>query len=228
VIEQLSVKYPQTTFHALQSDISKEDSVQSVFRKINKIGSLDILVANAAYLPNMAPLATSETADWWLAFQINTLGTYLLAKAFVNQSPKPPKTPVFIGINSGASHAGPILGPMSGYAASKLAAASVIEYLQSEHPEMKAFNVQPGVVKSDMHKKAGQESLQASDSPELVAHMAVWLAGPDSDFLKGRFIWANWDVEELVRGKDKITADPALFRLTWEGWNSGFAAFKAE
>jgi hypothetical protein len=25
----------------------------------------------------------------------------------------------------------------------------------------------------------------------------VWLASPEARFLKGKFIWANWDVDEL-------------------------------
>jgi NAD(P)-dependent dehydrogenase (short-subunit alcohol dehydrogenase family) len=210
----------------LKSDVSKEDNVKSLFGEINRIGTLDILVANAGYLPTASPLANTETADWWLGFEINVLGTYLLAKSFVNQSPNPTGTPIFIGINSAASHFGPAVGPMSGYGASKLAAASVIEYLQAENPKLKAFNVHPGIVDSDMNTKAAQAHLQPTDSPELVAHLAVWLAGPDSDFLKGRYLWANWDIEELVNAKDKITANPALFHLTLDGWSNNFAALR--
>jgi NAD(P)-dependent dehydrogenase (short-subunit alcohol dehydrogenase family) len=197
-----------------------------LFREINKIGALDILVANAGYLHTPSPLVTTDTADWWLGFEINVLGTYLLAKSFVNQSPNPTGTPVFIGINTAASHVGPIAGPMSGYGASKLASASLIEYLQAENPKLKAFNVHPGIIKSDMNEKAAQDHLQPTDSPELVAHFAVWLAGPESEFLKGRYLWANWDVEELVKAKDKITATPELFHLTLEGWSNNFAALK--
>jgi hypothetical protein len=148
------------------------------------------------------------------------LGTYLLTKAFLNQSPAPTGTPVLIAISSAASHAGPWPGPMSGYGASKLAAASAIEYLQAENPKLKAFNVHPGIVGSDINDKAAQPHLPPRDSPELVAHTAVWLAGPDSDFLKGHYLWANWDVEELIKAKDKIAAAPELFHLTLEGWSN--------
>ena len=26
----------------------------------------------------------------------------------------------------------------------------------------------------------------------------VWLSSPEAVFLRGKFVWANWDVEELV------------------------------
>ena|ERR1700761_3102503 len=84
----------------------------------------------------------------------------------------------------------------------------------------------PSIVESDMNTKATQAYLQRTDSPELVAHLAVWLAGPDSDFLKGRYLWANWDLEELMNAKDKITANPTLLHLTLDGWSNNFAALK--
>jgi hypothetical protein len=43
--------------------------------------------------------------------------------------------------------------------------------------------------------------------------MFVWLASPEADFLKGKFVWSNWDAEELVARKEEILADK--FLLTW-------------
>lgn len=31
--------------------------------------------------------------------------------------------------------------------------------------------------------------------------------------LECRFIWANWDVEELLQMKEKITGDPAMLKI---------------
>lgn len=33
----------------------------------------------------------------------------------------------------------------------------------------------------------------------LPAHFAVWLASPEADFLHGRFLWAHWDVEQMIQ-----------------------------
>ncbi len=31
----------------------------------------------------------------------------------------------------------------------------------------------------------------------LPAHFNVWIASSEAEFLKGKFVWANWDVDEL-------------------------------
>ncbi|RFU78518.1 hypothetical protein TARUN_3765 [Trichoderma arundinaceum] len=224
--QKLSKAYPGTKFYAIQTDISKESEVKDLFQKINKVSFLDILVANAGYLPTPGELATTETTEWWKGYEINVLGTYLLGKSFLNQSQPARGKPVFVGVNTGAAHLGPAAGPMSGYVSSKLATASVVEFLQAENPNIKAFNVSPGVVHSEMSEKASRPEFPTTDSPELMANFAVWLAGPDSDFLSGRFLWANWDVEELIAAKDKIAANPGHLRLTLGGWWGNFAELK--
>ena len=47
----------------------------------------------------------------------------------------------------------------------------------------------------------------------LPADFAVWLAGPQSDFLHGRYVWAEWDVDELIALKEKVEQDPLFLRL---------------
>lgn len=200
--------------------------MKDLIQKINNVSFLDILVANAGYLPTPGALATTETSEWWKGHEINVLGTYLLGKYFINQSQPLRGKPVFVGVNTGAAHLGPAAGPMSGYVSSKLATASVVEFLQAENPNIKAFNVSPGMVQSEMSAKANMQQFPATDSPELMANFAVWLASSESDFLNGRFLWANWDVEGLIAAKDKIAANPGQLRLTLEGWWSNFAALK--
>lgn len=98
------------------------------------------------------------------------------------------------------------------------------EYLAQENPQLRVFTVHPGVVPTKMVEKVmgSLDQLPAGahlDDPELSANFMVWLASPEADFLKsGRFLWANWDVEELVARKAEIDADPSLFRITIGGW----------
>lgn len=39
---------------------------------------------------------------------------------------------------------------------------------------------------------------------ELPGHFCVWLASAEAKFLKGKFVWANWDVPELLRRAEEI------------------------
>jgi hypothetical protein len=44
----------------------------------------------------------------------------------------------------------------------------------------------------------------------LPGDFAVWLASPEASFLTGRFVWAQWDVDELLTLKERLAANPAL------------------
>ena len=48
---------------------------------------------------------------------------------------------------------------------------------------------------------------------DLPAHFAVWLSSAEADFLKGRFLWSHWDVDELKAKKDIILNDPAQLKV---------------
>ncbi|MCJ1422300.1 hypothetical protein MMC29_000180 [Sticta canariensis] len=50
------------------------------------------------------------------------------------------------------------------------------------------------------------------DSPRLAGGISVYLATSKADFLKGRYIAANWDVTELEERKDEIM-EKNLFKL---------------
>jgi hypothetical protein len=52
----------------------------------------------------------------------------------------------------------------------------------------------------------------------LPGAFCVWLATPEAAFLKGRYLWANWDVEELKSRKAEIVADHTLFTIALGGW----------
>lgn len=42
------------------------------------------------------------------------------------------------------------------------------------------------------------------DTPELVGGFGVWLATEKAEFLNGKYVSVNWDVEELMRRKEEI------------------------
>jgi hypothetical protein len=64
----------------------------------------------------------------------------------------------------------------------------------------------------------------ALDTPELVGGTAVWLATKAAKFLTGRFISANWSVDDLMRRKDEILARTDL-KVVYQG-NFGLEQFR--
>jgi hypothetical protein len=78
-------------------------------------------------------------------------------------------------------------------------------YVAAENPSIVAVALHPGIVDTDMTIDSFKKF--ALDKPELVGAVAVWLAGwndPSRRFLSGRYVSANWDVEELLERKKEI------------------------
>lgn len=45
---------------------------------------------------------------------------------------------------------------------------------------------------------------------DLSSHFFLWLISPEAEFLKGKFVWVNWDVDELMARKEEIAGGDAL------------------
>ena len=67
-----------------------------------------------------------------------------------------------------------------------------------------------------MAQKTGY-GLTKWDTPELPGHTAVWLCSDEAKFLRGKFIWTNWDIEELKAKKEEIEGT-LLLTVNCIGW----------
>jgi hypothetical protein len=55
------------------------------------------------------------------------------------------------------------------------------------------------------------------DDESLPANFCVWAATKRAAFLHGRFVWANWDVDELEAMKPKLEADKGFLKIGLQG-----------
>jgi hypothetical protein len=78
----------------------------------------------------------------------------------------------------------------------------IVEFLTVEHPELRAFSVNPGFVKESDSVPAYKPFAQ--DAVALVAGFMLWLASGKADGLKGSTVSVNWDVDVLERNAEKI------------------------
>ena len=57
---------------------------------------------------------------------------------------------------------------------------------------------------------------------DLAGNFYVRLTSPEALFLKSKFLWVNWDVDELMKMKVKILEEGLLDidmkGLDWNGW----------
>lgn len=167
---EIGAAHSATRISVVTGDVSVEEDVAKMFAQAKKMApaGVDVVIANAGYLPEVMPVSPAATdsdelqkdqatnADWWRAYEVNVKGVYLLARQFLRASGP---GAVFINVAAAGCHLNPPILQFSHYMSAKLAAARVIETLQGENPERRFYNVHPGVVKTDMLTKSGLEAL---------------------------------------------------------------------
>lgn len=131
-----------------------------------------------------------------------------MTQAFLKLLPESAPARIVTLTTAAAYHVFPNL---SSYGLSKLVVLELMDYVRAENPNVVAVAVHPGIVATDMLKDAFAPF--AHDTPQLVAGLGTWLAaweGGDREFLSGRYLSANWDVEELVQRKEEIVQQDLL------------------
>ncbi|KAI4626333.1 uncharacterized protein J4E87_004835 [Alternaria ethzedia] len=203
----------ETLTYAL--DISDTKGVEAAFEAIRqKFGHADVLVNAAGAMTGDGPkLHDTDPDQWWRNFEINGKGNYLLIRSFLRLLPSP-DTPATI-VNVSSWQAFFTVPPLGAYFMSKFILDALATYVAAEYPNVTAVSMHPGLVATDMLREPFR-SLFNQDSPELVGGTAVWLCQEKAKFLSGRFIAANWDVEDLLSRKAEIVKDD-LLKLTLKG-----------
>jgi hypothetical protein len=57
--------------------------------------------------------------------------------------------------------------------------------------------------------------LDLIDTPELAADSLVWLTRERREWLAGRYVSCNWDMEELEERKEEMVGDKLKLRICW-------------
>jgi NAD(P)-dependent dehydrogenase (short-subunit alcohol dehydrogenase family) len=151
-----------TTVHTYVGDVADTNAVRTIFDSIRQVfGRVDVLISNAGYFPDLAPISKQDPDDFWKAFEINTKGAFNIVQAFLSVA-SPNAT--LINVSTAAVHVA--LPGFHGYSASKVAALSLFEFVQNENDAIRVVNVQPGLILTDMCIKS---QLVAEDDGEYLA-----------------------------------------------------------
>ena len=144
--KEVEAEHPGVKVLTFVADIVDTAAVNKAFTETKKqFGPVDILVSNAAYLPDIEPLAKANVDEFWKGFEVNVKGNLILSQAFLaNASEKP----TLISINTGGAHAPPMMPGFAAYAVSKIAASKLMDYFGMENPNVRVMTVHPGVLKS--------------------------------------------------------------------------------
>lgn len=137
----------------VQGDLADAVSMKNAFEKIAHEfgGKVDVLVANAGYLPSFGSIVEADPDEWFRGFEINGKGAFNLARAFL---PHAADDAVIVYVSTAVVHMKG-LPAASSYVASKLAADKIWEIFGVENPDLSVFHVHPGVVYSEINVKSG-------------------------------------------------------------------------
>ncbi|OHW99710.1 short chain dehydrogenase reductase family protein [Colletotrichum incanum] len=189
-----------------KTDLSVPKDVQGAFETIvQRSGKIDILVSNAGYFPKVSSVKDTDPEDYTQGFELNVLTALNVLKAFV---PNAAFDAILLNISTSLAHANPMPG-ISGYSVTKAANLKMVDFFAVENPQIHVVNVQPGVVDTELVEKG---TFQTTDSMALPGNFCVWLASSEAVFLKTKFVWANWDVQELMDRAEEIKSSRLL---TW-------------
>ncbi|MCQ4319063.1 SDR family NAD(P)-dependent oxidoreductase [Stutzerimonas stutzeri] len=186
---------------------------------VAKFGGIDVADANAGYLDHWARIGESDPESWWHSWEVHVRGAYHVIRFCMPPLIESAKRRADDGSSGGhlillSSVGAQMLAPTaSDYQTSKHAINRLCEFVNLDHGEdgIKCFAIHPGGVATALGRNMPEEMhAYLTDSPDLAAGFVVWLASGKADWAKGRYLSANWDVEELTSRRDEILRDDLL------------------
>ena len=218
--DKIQSDYRNAEVYISIADLTNAESVGNASHCIHdELGAWDIFVNSAGRTGQFTTIAGADEDDWWQTFEIGVRFYQHFSKHFLYKC-RPNATFISISSRQVHMHAG-FFPKMAANGAAHAAAAKLDEYLAVEKPGLRVFSLHPGRVDTWLLQGI-LEGPQKDRDPDiddmsLPSDTCVWLASPEADFLKGRFLHSNFDVEELVARKAEFAENPTLLTVTLAG-----------
>ncbi|KAL7946714.1 hypothetical protein V8C42DRAFT_352267 [Trichoderma barbatum] len=195
---QIAAINPQTDVLVIEGDIINGDQIQKAFVTVKStFGEPHILVNNAAYFDGLVSALRDDVDTWYRAFEINVKGNLQVIRSFLSVAATSPR---ILNVSSAQAHLDTKLFP------------GMPAYIS---PDVFIINCHPGRVMSEVSAKIGRK--EGIDTLDLSGDFGVWAVSDEAEFLKGRMVWVNWDVDELKAKKDEII-NSDMFTVGLGGW----------
>lgn len=199
---------------ALVGDVSRREDVERWVREAEeRLGPVDLLVANAGIAGWESAAWEIEPEAWWRTFEVNVLGAYLACRAVIpGMLDRGGGRIVLTG--SGAAYLPGLRD--TAYSGSKAALWRVGETLslQLRDRGIPVFVISPGLVRTAMTEDVFSDDAPWTP-PDLAPKLVRVLASGRADALAGRYLHAEHDdVEELIgRAHELVENDLNAIRL---------------
>ncbi|KAJ7174249.1 NAD-P-binding protein [Mycena filopes] len=200
---------PEARVEIFVADVVDTRAVKAAVKgTIAAFGRLDVVIANAGKAdPWKKPFTEYDPDNWWKTMEVNIRGVYNIAHFALPELVKTNGYNVIIG-SVGAQMRMPFA---SSYVTSKHALNRLNEYIHTEHSGVKSFSLNPGAIKTSMADNNPEAAPWLIDTIQLPAATCLRLTSGREDWLSGRYVSANWELDEVeANWKEKIIDQDAL------------------
>lgn len=177
----------------------------------SEFGRLDMLILNAGIVSTdttaynqFEKINVEQIRD---PLETNYIGRFSIVKSLISFLLEPDSAKIIVNLTSAKQHFASD-GAM-GYNISTLATARMTEAIAETYGEqgILVFAVHPGIVATDPPPGMPLEhQAWAADPPGLCGAFVIELIKDHPVWLNGRYVSANWDVDELRKKKEEIVA----------------------
>ncbi|KAK8077074.1 oxidoreductase [Apiospora saccharicola] len=216
--KSIESQYPGTAITATPTDVTDKAQVDAAFANFAKDGGtkIDVLISNAGMMGPLEGVDNVDPAAFLEGVQANVSSALYVAQAFLRHAAT--EEAVVCNVSSNAAYLN-FANAFAAYSVGKLAVYRVWDALAFAHPHLRVYHLQPGIVDTDMNRAAGGvAALGYEDHVSLPAGFMLWLASPEAAFLKDKFLWSNWDVDELKARAEEIE-NSMEFNIQAVGWS---------
>ncbi|KAI1813740.1 NAD(P)-binding protein [Poronia punctata] len=206
-------KHPDVAVSIFTADVTKQSDMDRVF---SIFGKIDVLIHSAAAIGPKETVADADGEAYLEAIQTNLAGAFYVSRAFVHHAAP---GAVAVAINSWGAHLS-LNNLFSSYCVAKMAVYRLWDTVAIANPKLRIYHTQPGVVITEMNLSVGgAESFEdvKTDDVSLPASFNLWLASSEAKFLNRKFLWCNWDIEELQARAKELQEGPEL-SIGLVGW----------
>ncbi|EGU75165.1 hypothetical protein FOXB_14326 [Fusarium oxysporum f. sp. conglutinans Fo5176] len=217
-------------------DISDLSSTADFWGSLQSEGIfVDVLLLNAAAFGAGEPILQGGLSKVWGDFESNVRSTLdMTERSYKQQTTETARPKFLVNISTCAAYMWTTMGPeRPTYGLTKNASTLLLQQIAKDTKpnDMQVVSFHPGGVLTESAKRVGGKELKKlvfdDAKPEnLPGHFAVRAASSETSFLYGRFVWANWDVDELKSGPvgEQIDSDEHFLKVGVEGLSEKMGA----
>lgn len=194
------------------SDVVDHESVKAAVEAcVSEFGKVDVCISNSGTMEDFTQtIAQRKPEIWWQTWEVNVKGSFNVAHYALPELAKTKGYFIFVSsVGAQVRRSG-----ASSYQSGKHAINRIAEFaaMESAGDGVKVFAIHPGGVKTELSKAGGPELAKVlNDDVQLPAWAMVRLVQGKEDYLSGRYVSVNWDLDEVYeKWKDAIINEDAL------------------